>query len=101
VGWHSDDEPLFQGKFRDIMIISLSLGVKRKFELRFNWPEEGEKPVRSFQLGSGDLMTMEGMTQKHMMHRVPKEENVKGSRINLTWRWVIKHTPKCPVGRSR
>merc|ERR1719329_1422207 len=38
VGWHSDDESLFQGKFVDIGIISLSLGVTRKFELRKIWP---------------------------------------------------------------
>ena len=62
-GWHSDDERLFQGKFRDCRtvkdvpgvilsrtvsscvhpvsrIISLSLGATRKFELRRNWPED-------------------------------------------------------------
>merc|ERR1712232_955405 len=39
VGWHADDEPLFQGKFRDVAIISLSLGAKRTFELRLNWPD--------------------------------------------------------------
>lgn len=101
VGWHSDDESLFQGKYRDILIISLSLGVKRNFELRLNWPDEGEQPLRQFQLGSGDIMTMEGMTQKHFMHRVPREELIEGSRINLTWRWVVKHTAKCPASRQR
>merc|ERR1719221_2374363 len=43
VGWRADDESLFQGKFTDIFIISLSLGITRKFELRLNWPEENEK----------------------------------------------------------
>eukprot|EP00930_Biecheleria_cincta_P054347 TRINITY_DN4038_c0_g1_i1.p1 TRINITY_DN4038_c0_g1~~TRINITY_DN4038_c0_g1_i1.p1 ORF type:complete len:1041 (-),score=191.24 TRINITY_DN4038_c0_g1_i1:453-3575(-) len=101
VGWHSDDEMLFQGKYMDICIISLSFGVTRTFELRYNWPEEGEKEMHSFKLGSGDLMTMEGMTQKHMQHRVPRDENIDGPRINLTWRWVVKHTPRCPAGRCR
>jgi len=101
VGWHSDDERLFQGKFQDIRILSLSLGVKRTFELRVNHPEERERPKRAFPLGNGDLMTMEGMTQKHYNHRVPKEEVVEGPRINLTWRWVLKHAPRCPVGRNR
>merc|ERR1711879_1035414 len=96
VGWHADDESLFQGKFQDITIISLSLGVKRKFELRMNWPDTGEKAVRRMLLGNGDLMTMEGMVQKHYQHRVPKEEGVEGSRINLTWRWTLKHRPSCP-----
>mmetsp|Transcript_33443 Transcript_33443/g.90539 ORF Transcript_33443/g.90539 Transcript_33443/m.90539 type:complete len:147 (-) Transcript_33443:336-776(-) len=101
VGWHADDESLFQGKFTDIYIISLSLGVTRKFELRLNWPEEGEKPLRRILLNSGDLLTMEGMVQKHYQHRVPKEENVDGPRINLTWRWTLRHRPQCPSGRQR
>lgn len=97
VGWHSDDEVLFQGKFQDIRIISLSFGVRRKFELRANWPEEGEPPVRIMSLGDGDLCTMEGMFQKHFQHRVPKEGNVNGPRINLTWRWIVK--PRFPALR--
>jgi len=101
VGWHADDESLFQGKFTDIRIISLSLGVKRKFELRANWPDDNEKATRTVMLGDGDLMTMEGMTQKHFMHRVPKEGHVEGQRINFTWRWVLKHAPRCPACRRR
>lgn len=101
VGWHSDDESLFQGKFNDIRIISFSLGVTRKFELRLNWPEQGERAVKNVMLGDGDLCTMEGMFQKHFQHRVPKEGHVEGRRINLTWRWVMKHTPRCPAARMR
>jgi len=102
VGWHSDDEKLFQGKFNDIRIISLSFGQKRQFQLRLCWPEDWEGlGERTIMLGSGDLLTMEGMTQKHFMHRVPKEERSEGPRINLTWRWVLKHDPKCPANRVR
>mmetsp|Transcript_25394 Transcript_25394/g.73230 ORF Transcript_25394/g.73230 Transcript_25394/m.73230 type:complete len:598 (-) Transcript_25394:99-1892(-) len=101
VGWHADDERLFQGKFLDCRIISLSLGATRRFELRLNWPEEGERPLRQVLLSDGDLLTMEGMTQKHFQHRVPREENVHGPRINLTWRWVTRHGPRCPVERRR
>jgi len=101
VGWHSDDERLFQGKFQDIRIISLSFGARRKFELRANWPEDGEAAVRCMMLGNGDLCTMEGMMQKHYQHRVPKEGGVNGPRINLTWRWTLKHTPQCPASRMR
>ena len=93
VGWHADDEDIFQGKFRDCRIISLSLGVTRQFELELNWPEEGEALGGSQQLADGDLCTMEGMTQKHYMHRVPEEEGPEGPvgpRINLTWRWIAK-----------
>mmetsp|Transcript_88524 Transcript_88524/g.162277 ORF Transcript_88524/g.162277 Transcript_88524/m.162277 type:complete len:147 (+) Transcript_88524:3-443(+) len=101
VGWHADDEKLFQGKFCDIKIISLSLGAARKFELRKNWPEDNEEPVTQFLLGNGDLVTMEGMTQKHFQHRVPREEGIKEPRINLTWRWILKHTVHCPASRHR
>lgn len=100
VGWHSDDESLFQGKLVDIRILSLSLGARRKFELRANWPDEPEHP-KSVMLSDGDMMTMEGMTQKHFQHRVPKEGYVDGPRINLTWRWTVRHTPRCPLNRRR
>jgi alkylated DNA repair dioxygenase AlkB len=99
VGWHSDDEILFQGRFRDIRILSLSLGQPRKFELRKNWPEEGEEADMRMTLGCGALCTMEGMTQKHYMHRVPRDSDNLGPRINLTWRWVVKHTGNCPLNR--
>lgn len=102
VGWHSDDEALFQGKFRDCRIISLSLGARRRFELRLNWPQEHDaESIQSIYLVSGDLCTMEGMMQKHFQHRIAKEMNVSGARINLTWRWIAKHDPRCPAGRSR
>jgi len=101
VGWHSDDERLFQGKFADCSIISLSLGARRKFELRLNWPEENERSCWQVLLGDGDILTMEGMTQKHYQHRVPREDGIDAPRINLTWRWVAKHSPQCPVERHR
>lgn len=102
VGWHSDDERLFQGKFTDCRILSLSLGAVRKFELRVNWPEKADdQTVYKLPLGSGDILTMEGMVQKHFQHRVPKEGGITEPRINLTWRWVMMHSPKCPAGRSR
>jgi len=101
VGWHSDDEALFQGKFQDCRIISLTFGARRRFELRLNWPEEGEQSLVQLSLGNGDLCTMEGMMQKHLQHRVAKEAYVHGPRINLTWRWIKKHTPHCPASRAR
>jgi len=101
VGWHSDDERYFNGKFQDIRILSLSLGVARSFNLRSNWPEPQERQLRSLMLSNGDLCTMEGMLQKHYQHRVPKENNISGPRINLTWRWNVRHEARCPAGRMR
>mmetsp|Transcript_60787 Transcript_60787/g.113660 ORF Transcript_60787/g.113660 Transcript_60787/m.113660 type:complete len:324 (+) Transcript_60787:39-1010(+) len=96
VGWHADDEELFQGKDGDCRIISLSLGAPRRFELELNWPADEEQVGVSQTLSDGDLCTMEGRTQKHFMHRVPEEEVPVGQRINLTWRWIAKHQDSCP-----
>ncbi|CAJ1346789.1 unnamed protein product [Effrenium voratum] len=90
VGWHSDDEALFQGKFQDCRIISLSLGAPRIFELK----TRGE--THRLQLRSGDLCTMEGMLQKHYQHRVPKDRST-APRVNLTWRWIVWHERRCPL----
>lgn len=90
VGWHADNESLFQGKVRDCPIISLSLGQTRTFELKCRGSNHKMK------LEDGDLCTMEGLTQKHFQHRVGKEggKNI-GPRINLTWRWVVEHMKEC------
>lgn len=97
VGWHADDEELFQGKTSDCPIISFSLGQARTFELKTN---EGEAPAQRFDLRSGDLLTMEGLIQKHYQHRLPSQRNGSvGPRINLTWRWIKQHQPRCPLSR--
>lgn len=83
--WHADDQELFQGATQNCCIISLSLGQKRNFELR----RFGETSVAcKVALNGGDLLTMEGMTQKHYQHSVPRH---KEGRVNLTWRWILKH----------
>lgn len=101
VGWHSDDEALFQGLQKDIRIISLSLGQRRRFCLKLNWPEEGERPLHKLLLGNGCLCTMEGMVQKHFVHKVPKELDDVGPRINLTWRWIERHQKACPRSQTQ
>lgn len=92
VSWHADDEPLFDAKYRDALIISLSLGATRSFELR---PKDDPFQNTVLQLEDGDLCTMEGLCQKHYRHRIGAEPDVKGARINLTWRWVLKHEAGC------
>mmetsp|Transcript_139015 Transcript_139015/g.432499 ORF Transcript_139015/g.432499 Transcript_139015/m.432499 type:complete len:354 (-) Transcript_139015:132-1193(-) len=98
VGWHADDEDLFQGKASDCPIISLSLGQARTFELRARGAGDDAPAASRVLLRSGDLMTMEGLTQKHYQHRVPRER-ASGPRINLTWRWIRCHQVRCPFGR--
>merc|ERR1711957_298819 len=100
VAGHADDEALFNGKFQDIRIVSLSLGARRTFELRANVQNNSGASER-MSLGDGDICTMEGLAQKHYQHRVPPEGAVEGARINLTWRWIVRHSPQCPAGRMR
>ena len=95
VGWHADDEALFQGNQQQICIVSLSLGAKRTFEIQGQW--SGAKKHK-IDLQSGDLLTMEGWTQYYYRHRVPKQTGA-APRINLTWRWVVKHGEGCRVGQ--
>eukprot|EP00930_Biecheleria_cincta_P039864 TRINITY_DN27362_c0_g1_i1.p1 TRINITY_DN27362_c0_g1~~TRINITY_DN27362_c0_g1_i1.p1 ORF type:complete len:700 (+),score=87.26 TRINITY_DN27362_c0_g1_i1:98-2197(+) len=93
VGWHADDEPLFAATRRDALIISLSLGASRRFEVHpIGSPAEITKVV----LADGDLCTMEGLMQRHYKHRVPIEKDIDGPRVNLTWRWIVKHDSDCP-----
>jgi len=94
VGWHADDEPLFDAKARDALIISLSLGDSRTFEL---FPLDDPLKITKMVLEDGDLLTMEGLVQKHYKHRVPRERDSAGPRINLTWRWVRCHQQRCPM----
>ncbi len=96
VGWHSDNEILFNSVADDCLIISLSLGQKRRFQIKLNENNENNQIViKEIELCNGDLMSMEGLFQKYYLHRVPKEYNVSGARINLTWRWIKNHTNTC------
>lgn len=98
VSWHADNEKLFQGKFQDCPIISLSLGQERTFELKApTLPGSDEKFAYKVQLRDGDLCTMEGLAQKYYTHRVPRENKNVGARINLTWRWIVEHFTTCPL----
>eukprot|EP00929_Paragymnodinium_shiwhaense_P071352 TRINITY_DN36285_c0_g1_i1.p1 TRINITY_DN36285_c0_g1~~TRINITY_DN36285_c0_g1_i1.p1 ORF type:complete len:900 (-),score=212.13 TRINITY_DN36285_c0_g1_i1:51-2750(-) len=99
VGWHADDEKLFEATHRDALIVSLSLGATRAFELR---PHDDPENVTRLMLQDGDLCTMEGLCQKHYLHRVPKEgRRLPGPRINLTWRWVTCHDRQCPRAHGK
>lgn len=119
VGWHADDEFLFDGLRREARIVSLSLcgtswrredgggdgsdsigrnwGV-RKFQVRRKGKKNADD-VREILLGHGDLMTMEGLFQKYYLHSVwpGDSKNVsdhplcQGERINLTWRTIVRH----------
>lgn len=116
VGFHSDDEPLFDGLNREIAIISLSLSEpssdrklgSRWFEVRLKKGQRGKwGDVRAVELRRGDLMTMEGFFQLYYLHSAWPGDRLDvvegpgrtahGDRINLTWRWVVSHTCDCAL----
>ena len=67
VGWHADDEELFDAVRRSSTIISLSLGSSRKFQIRC---PSGQ--VRSHDLHQGDLLVMDGFPPPDMIFQLPK-----------------------------
>jgi len=119
VGFHADDEFLFDSQNRDACIVSLSLcrgnsndndSGARKFVVKRQKPGETEDDTQDqysdttsqeIVLRHGDIMTMEGMFQKYYFHSVwpgdrqdyvdGKHPYAQGERINLTWRTIVQH----------
>ncbi|KLU23349.1 2OG-Fe(II) oxygenase [Caballeronia mineralivorans PML1(12)] len=90
MGWHADKE-------RELgpqpVIASVSLGTTRTFEFRHTKTRQ----THALQLTHGSLLIMQGRTQLDWAHRVPKEPEARGERINLTFRYVDSSaTPKRP-----
>lgn len=83
MGFHADDEFLFDGLNQDVTIVSLSLceGGHRRFLVT-----EKQKPdfsnSRQLDLGHGDIMTMEGLCQLFYLHAVwPGDRYVRLSHL--------------------
>lgn len=83
MGWHSDDE-------RELgpapVIASISLGAPRRFRLR----HRRDPALRAeLELEPGSLLIMQGQTQRHYRHDLPRTARPVGERINLTFRWIV------------
>jgi len=87
IGWHADDEPSL-GPIADVEIASLSLGVRRRFLMR---RRVGERQFEraEWALGHGDLLHMRAGCQDGWEHAAPKEPEVVGERIALTFRRLL------------
>jgi len=85
VAWHSDDEKELG---QNPVIGSVSLGAERKFKLRHKqYKANGLK--HEILLRHGSFLLMQGTTQHHWMHEIPRTAKPIGPRINLTFR-IIK-----------
>lgn len=81
VSWHADREK----KPGDAaIIVSISLGEVRKFQLRHK--TDKALPVISLQLKPGSLVIMKGETNNHWLHRIAPSSRPLDPRINLTFR---------------
>lgn len=78
LGYHSDSE---KDLVPNASIYSVSFGATRKFYLKHT-----DSTRYDTVLNHGDVLIMQGETQKHFKHTVPKEMTVKSPRINLTFR---------------
>ncbi len=82
MSWHSDDESAL-GKHTTIA--SLSLGAARKFAFRHKRTKESI----TLTLEPGSLLLMQGTTQSHWQHSLPKSAGIQMPRINLTFRTIV------------
>ncbi len=83
MGWHSDDEKELG---TNPVIASLSLGATRRFLLRHRRDKHLKHEIS---LSHGNLLLMEGTTQHHWQHQIPKTSRPMGGRINLTFRRIL------------
>jgi len=84
MGWHSDDEKELG---QNPVIASVSFGAVRKFQLKHKYNKV--QRVVNVPLQHGSLLLMKGHAQHFWKHAVPKEPNVEGMRINLTFRKIV------------
>lgn len=82
MGWHADDEPELGP---EPVIASLSLGATRRFRMRHRRHRD---QALAIDLEHGSLLLMQGATQHHWLHALPKTTRPAGERINLTFRLV-------------
>lgn len=86
MGWHADDEPELDP---GAPIASLSLGVRRPFQLRpRRLAQEGQ--ILQLELGEGDLLVMDPPTQRHWLHQLPPRRRILRPRLNLTFRRLLQ-----------
>ena len=81
-GWHADNEKEL-GK--NPVIASITLGQERMFHLK----HRSDKTLKhKILLQHGSLLLMQGETQHHWLHQIPKSARPMEKRINLTFRVI-------------
>ena len=83
VAWHGDRDGSRDAR---LIVASLSLGATRSFQLRPK-KESGLRydPI-AVDVTHGDLIVMAGDTQLYWEHRVPRDQRITETRLNVTFR---------------
>ena len=93
VSWHSDDEGLFGKRGESKLIVSMSFRASALFKWK---PGPGpDSDASSSWLHHGDLLVMNGRCQDEYLHCTDPLQG--GERVNITFRWIRNHVPRCPV----
>ncbi len=82
VSWHADDEKELGA---NPVIGSVSFGATRSFQLK---NKENPELKAKLELEHGSFLLMQGETQHHWLHQVPKTSKDVQPRINLTFRII-------------
>jgi alkylated DNA repair dioxygenase AlkB len=85
MGLHADDEPELGP---DPLVAIVSLGAARRFVVKPR-RKTGHKR-HDLTLGHGALLVMGGTCQRYYVHGVPRQAGVKGERISLTFRRLLR-----------
>lgn len=82
-GWHADNEKELG---QNPIIASITFGHERYFHLK----HRNDKTLKhKILLEHGSLLLMQGKTQHHWLHQIPKTAKPIKERINLTFRVII------------
>lgn len=84
MGWHQDNEPELGP---NPVVASLSIGAERRFLFR---EKKLKSNVQEVMLSSGSLLWMGNEVQSNWQHSLPKTKRCQSSRINITFRQVLK-----------
>jgi alkylated DNA repair dioxygenase AlkB len=85
MGLHADDEPELGP---DPVVAIVSLGASRRLAVK---PRRKQDPARhDLLLGHGALLVMGGTCQRHYLHGLPRQAGLRGERISLTFRRLLR-----------
>jgi alkylated DNA repair dioxygenase AlkB len=85
MGLHADDEPELGP---DPMVAIVSLGTARRLVIKPR--RKADRARHDLELGHGALVVMGGTCQRHYVHGVPRQAGVRGERISLTFRRLLR-----------